>query len=545
MTASAHKTTDFAAVSTVPAAMTCEFSTKPSIMLVADVEIEDIPALATMADMVAARKKRAEDERTVTKRTAAAAKGRRAKKARKEPVASVATAPAEVGGDGEALPHLERFKNLEEVKGDMSRSLLLSPCTEDLVQDIFESDDTIHFVGIYGTYILVQYSKSQSVTARKTTFSSLGIVATAPKDIALKQLIADITWQFARKRDCTFPVEPVPPPNYINFFNEGRWRSQHIVLHTLDTIMKNMKSHSAQRNHAFVLLDVLGKLMAAFHGTDCTCACRESCDSILTLNGISGISPDRKFDEQGYGDRLQVLQLFDKRHNTHIKSNTMPTVRSRRKSWLLVTTDNTFQHYRDRSERLSNKKSKNEVELAELQRYAHEKRMEQLRAQCKARKLDAPAEDMAVIAAFDADDRYHSKPSISRMLISLRDTTTHCSKESCGNKICYGDNGDNDLMTLAHVPTRASPDRISNVLGYLGNTRLVCASCNMSERDHSRVHDDRTRSTKSLTYQLSAYKERCIAYLKGLVDIEVRGGTDLEKAARKKELRQQIIDMTE
>ncbi|KAG5183877.1 hypothetical protein JKP88DRAFT_290146 [Tribonema minus] len=238
-----------------------------TLVRVEDVDIDGIPALANMADMEAARaKRRDEDERTATKRPGTATKGQRA--------------------------------------------------TKDLVQDIFESDDTIHFVGI------------------------------------------------------------------------------------------------------------------------------ESCDSILTLNGISGISPDRKFDELGYGDRLQVLQLSDKRHNTHIKSDAVPTVRAQPTSWLVVTTGHTLGSYRDRSKRLVNKKSKNEVEVAELQRYAHEKRMEQLRAQCKARKLDAPAEDMAVIAAFDADDR-------------------------------------------------------------------------------------------------------CIAYLKGLIEIEASGDTDKAKAVRKKELRQQIIDMTE
>ncbi|KAG5187304.1 hypothetical protein JKP88DRAFT_243820 [Tribonema minus] len=547
MTVEACKTTDVTPVVNMPAATTCVWSTKPSLMCVEDVEIEDIPALVHMADMEAARaKRRAEDERTITKRPAAAAKGQCAKKVRKESVASAATIASGAGGDG-ALPHLERFEALEVVKGDrpMSRCFLLSPATEELACAIFESDDTIHYVGKYGTYVLVRYSKSQGIAARENDFSSRGVVSIAPKESSVKKLIKDITWQLLLKRDCHFPVEPTPLANYINFFHAGRWRSQHVVLYVIDAIISSMKGHSLQRRHAFILMDVLRKFLAAFHATNCMCSCRQGCNSILMLNGVSGISPDRKHDNLGYGNALQVLTLVDKRHNTHIKSDTKPTVRSKPTSWLRLTTDNTFHSYRDRLERLSNKKSKNEVEVAELERYEHEKRMEHLRSQCEARGLDAPAEDLAQIAAFDGDDRYHSRESIGRMLVTLRDTTTCCAKDTCGRQICYGDNGDNDRMTLAHVPTRASPDRLCNSLGYLGNTSLVCSSCNMSEREYSRVHDDRTRSTKSSTYKLSDYKGRCITYLEGLIEIEASGDTDKQKAARKKELRQRIIAMSE
>eukprot|EP00611_Tribonema_gayanum_P032152 TRINITY_DN947_c0_g1_i11.p1 TRINITY_DN947_c0_g1~~TRINITY_DN947_c0_g1_i11.p1 ORF type:complete len:309 (+),score=66.53 TRINITY_DN947_c0_g1_i11:2721-3647(+) len=308
-----------------------------------------------------------------------------------------------------------------------------------------------------------------------------------------------------------------------------------------------MKSNSGSRNHAFEILDVLRKFLAAFHTTDCKCACKADCDSVLSLNGICGISPDRKHDKKGNGDPLQVLTLFDKRHNTAIKSDAEPTARSRPDGWLNVTTHNTIGDYRERSEILDKKedKKKTEVEVAELKRYAHEKAMEQLRKLCKQLKLEATAEDLAQIAAFDDNDRFHSIASIRRMLITLRDSTTHCSREDCDNKICYGDNGDNDWMTLAHVPNRASPDRLSNNLGYLGNTRLVCTSCNMVERNYPRVHDERTRSTKSPIYKLSKYKGRCIAYLEGLIEIEARGGTKKEKKALKKLLRKRIIAMTE
>eukprot|EP00611_Tribonema_gayanum_P032167 TRINITY_DN947_c0_g1_i25.p1 TRINITY_DN947_c0_g1~~TRINITY_DN947_c0_g1_i25.p1 ORF type:complete len:213 (+),score=55.49 TRINITY_DN947_c0_g1_i25:1978-2616(+) len=173
-----------ATAAVVPATMPYVFTTKQSPMRVDDVDSEDIPLLAAMADMAAARAQRAEP---TAKRPAAATKGRRAKKVRKETVAAVDAAAA--GGDqAAALPHIERFETLDEVsKNTMSQCFLLSSATEELARNIFESDTTIHFVGKYGTYLLVRYSQPQGVAARKKTFSHHAVVTTAPKASGLKK----------------------------------------------------------------------------------------------------------------------------------------------------------------------------------------------------------------------------------------------------------------------------------------------------------------------------------------------------------------------
>ncbi|KAG5178039.1 hypothetical protein JKP88DRAFT_248341 [Tribonema minus] len=239
--------------------------------------------------------------------------------------------------------------------------------------------------------------------------------------------------------------------NFI-FLSVGRWRSQHVVVHGLDNIMENMKSSNMQHGRAFVTKDVLHKLLAAFHATDCTCA-----DLRLHID-TRGISADRKEDNVGYGDMLQVLQLLDKRHNTYIKRDAVPTVRAEPRSWMAAKTFSVHGHYRDRSERLLNKKKKNEVDLAELKRYEHETMMEQLRAACKAPCL--------------------------------------------------------------------------RVVQFVGERLLK---------------DSRRQDTvdKVADIMLSDYRIRCIAYIKGLIEIEAGGGTDKDKAVLKKEMRKKIIAMTE
>ncbi|KAG5176643.1 hypothetical protein JKP88DRAFT_282658 [Tribonema minus] len=92
-------------------------------MRIEEVDVGDIPVFADMADMAAVRAKRVEDERTATMRPAAGATGRRAYKVRKKHKVSAHAGAAAVGGEGETLPHIERCKHLEEVKGDKEENL--------------------------------------------------------------------------------------------------------------------------------------------------------------------------------------------------------------------------------------------------------------------------------------------------------------------------------------------------------------------------------------------------------------------------------------
>ncbi|KAG5184465.1 hypothetical protein JKP88DRAFT_255454 [Tribonema minus] len=569
----APRDADIAAAASAPAVRvrTAMFSKQPAILRVDDVNTEDIPVMATIADMKAARETRAENERAANKRAAnkraankraaAGADGGHVKKTRTVPPGNTVDTAADGGEEAAALPHIEQLKALEELQGidTKSQRFLLFGCTDERPQLCKKRPSSPKETQA------VFPNKTQKIAARKKTFTPLGVLVTAPKQDCLKKLLNEVEFGTLHQRDPTFPVEPEPLPDFSNYFENGRWRSQHVVLHVIDKILCSMKSHSGQRDgHDFVLIDVMRKFLQAFHATNCSCGCgRHYCRSVLYLNGPSRISPDRKFDGCDYGHVLQVITLVDKRHNTPIKDDTVPTVRSHPASWLTVTTSDTLKNYRTRSEVLINKRTKNEVELAELQRYVYEKAMEEVRKLLKALKKagkSLPEDVAAQIKAFDLDDRYHSSASIRRMLVTLRKITKVCANLDCGNKLCYGDDGHHDKMTLAHVPTRASPDRLLNALGYIGNTRLVCSSCNFSENEYSRVDDERTKSTKTPLYKLADYKGRCIAYLEGLIAMEAHEPTaeekaeldkaDLdklvkEKAKLKKALRKRIIAMTE
>ncbi|KAG5176640.1 hypothetical protein JKP88DRAFT_249410 [Tribonema minus] len=83
------------------------FSKKTSLMRIEDVRTEEIPALSYMADLVAARERRAEEESS-----AASDKEMRSKKARTEAV--VAAHTAVVVGQASPLPHHELSEVLQE-----------------------------------------------------------------------------------------------------------------------------------------------------------------------------------------------------------------------------------------------------------------------------------------------------------------------------------------------------------------------------------------------------------------------------------------------
>lgn len=437
------------------------------------------------------------------------------------------------------------FQGANESTNDTTRSLLVHPATEDMVHTIYNMDDNISSVGLFSQYIIISYLKSARTTTVKKPISNevSRVKITALGQRAVKLLTKDITWECRVERDVTYPDEPTPSPNFVNYFNKGRWHSMHVVQRVIDMIFNNMKCHSKPpRNHSFEPVKVLRKLRQAFEtNTDGSCGCgRPTCDVQLSLNGVMGISPDRTHDHLGYGDAEQIIKLVCKWHNTSLKHNTIPTRRSCSSSWLLVTTGGIREHYKARMKILKKKTRQSTVEKDQLLQFAHFEAMELL-----MKKKDKSAEDERRIKEYIADPDHHSTANIKRILIELRRTTTRCWK--CLREIIYGDDGDIDIMTLAYVERRASPDRIDNMLSYTGgNMKLVCTSCNFSERGYSRINIDEVIPTKTPNYLLTPeLNHLCTVYINELIRIEDTDDSKDVKDDNRREMRKLLFPKPE
>ncbi|KAG5186374.1 hypothetical protein JKP88DRAFT_240976 [Tribonema minus] len=448
--------------------------------------------------------------------------------------------------DADCQLHAERnarvklFQGVTEYKSAKVRSLLIYPGTCDMVQQIFDMEpDNISSVGVLGPYIIITYFKFSNAIFRKKLIANLipDVELTALSQGAVKVLTKDIAWDVALERDIAYPPEPIPPANMINHF-EGSWRSKHVVPSTIDMIMKSMKSHSKTRGHNFETLNVLRKILEAFkNNTDHMCGCgRAECDVRLTLNGVTGFSPDRLHDYLAYGDVQQIIELVCKLHNTPVKHNATPKRRCRSESWIMVTARNMQLSYKDRMTILTNKQRKSALEKDQLIRFAHWTEMEDL-----IKKKTKSTDEEVLITEYNADPNYHSTETIKRILIALRDTTTQCWK--CLRELIFGDDGDIDIMSLTNVAARASPDRTENHRGYTGgNTRLVCTSCNFADRGYNRSIIDDVRSTKTPDYVLTdELNELCIIYINALIDIEDTDDTDKVKTAKRLEMRKRLF----
>jgi hypothetical protein len=438
---------------------------------------------------------------------------------------------------------IKLFQGVKECTSSNLKSFLVYPATPDMVNTIFDMEpDKISSVGMFGQYIIVGYYKTVNATARKRSIIKAipAIEVTALGQTAVKMLTKNIVWDALQERDIAYPTEPSPPTNFINHIEVGRWYSTHVVPYVIDLILRNMKSNSKSRKgqHDFKYIEVLHKLRAMFEtNTDGRCGCgRSECDVQLTLNGVKGISPDRKHDHLGYGHLEQILVLVCKWHNTSLKCETTPKTRSCRGSWLATTTNSIRNSYRRRMRILKKKKCKSAVESEQLRKFAHFEAMEAMIKQ-KTKTLA----NERLIEEYNGNIDHHSTVNIRRILTELRDSTTHCWK--CLRTLVYGDDGDIDAMTLANVERRASPDRTENMLNYTGgNTKLVCTSCNFAENEYSRVNDDDVRSSKTPDYVLTdKLKALCIMYINALIIIGNTDDSRKTKRANRSEMRKRLF----
>ncbi|KAG5186397.1 hypothetical protein JKP88DRAFT_241003 [Tribonema minus] len=440
---------------------------------------------------------------------------------------------------------VRQFQGVKSHKSPDVKAFLVHPATTVMVQQLFDMEpDIITSVGLFGDFIIVTYFKRASAKLRKKLITKLipDIEVTALGQNAVTLLVKDIVWSTLKTRPMTYPEEPMPNMNFVNFLKNGSWRTAHAVARVIDTILGNMNSNSGRRGHEFNSVNVLQKLIEAFERSDGFCGCgRPECNVELTLNGIKGISPDRRHDHLGYGCPEQVINLICKWHNAPVKHNALPANRSRWESWLSTTTGNIRQNHETRMKTLKQKRSRSAEEDEELRKRAHEERMEAL-----IKKKNKTNEEERLVKEYDASPLYHSSANIRRILVKLRDTTTHCHK--CLRALIYGDDGHADLMTLTNVATRASPDRDNLVKGYTcGNTKLVCTSCNFVENEYSRSIIDAVKSTKTPEYALTAeLKELCLLYLRALLAIEQGEYEDVEdvdeaKKARRHALRREMF----
>jgi hypothetical protein len=436
---------------------------------------------------------------------------------------------------------VKKFKGAKEIKNDKITLLLMYPATEDMVPQIFDMEpENTTYVGLFNQYILVTYFKTVSAKARKMTFAKAfhGIEVTALGQEAVKLFTEDIICDTFQERDIVYPTEPTPPTNFMNFLHHGRWTSRHVIQSIIDTMLKNMNGHSKSRKQDFECVSALQKLREAFETNiagHCGCG-RAECDVQLTLNGVMGISPDRRHDHLGYGYAEQIIKLVCKWHNTSFKCDALPTKRAYPEGWLNATTGSTRKKYRARMMKLRKKKRTSAVEKDQLRKFAHFEAMEQL-----IKKKPESADVERLVKEYMADPDHHSIANIRCILIELRENTTHCYK--CLRELLYGDEGDSDIMTLAHVSARASADRSENTLDYTGgNTKLVCTSCNWVEKEYSRSIIDDVRSKKTPAYGLTPeLKELCITYIDALITIEDTDDSDEVKTFKRRAMRKRLF----
>ncbi|KAG5186341.1 hypothetical protein JKP88DRAFT_240942 [Tribonema minus] len=350
--------------------------------------------------------------------------------------------------------------------GDSTQAILVTcdSTTEAMSRaaQIFQDDVNIKDTKVYGHHIVVNYVKSTYFSTRARQIGN-GCV-----NIGRRQMLSlekEMEPTHVNKRAVELDEEPEPISGHITVWLCGRWNQKPAEKYMLSLRVMNMRKNSKQRTHTFdekaALIKLRDALIRLKNSSLCACG-RPNCNIILRTYGEHSISPDRMFDNLGYSADHQILKIVAKEHNTAVKHDAVVRERVSQHNWLSTTGGSTSQSLKKMIAKLAKKKRRTPVEDAQLVR-------------------------------FKTKDQKEWNKHFQKVLIFKKKYCPNCAL--CGSELYYGDT--HGKLRFSGRPNQASPDRIDNSNPFydMDNVRMVCQSCNLSEKDYRRVSSE-NESTK-------------------------------------------------